>query len=504
LRASGFDEESRTTICLGGEHTIADLLFRSVGTTSIPLTQMARTTAVEIALYDNGASVIGALLPRLWKRGDYFALEAAQIAWECRSVKALKSCFEQLVPSMALSNDISIRHIAAMLAEQLNLVVPEKHDELPSVYTLILPNDPSFEDFQPPSGVSLTSSGLYAEDVSSWTWVLENPLRMASKASGIELSNLRHRAAQLMNRNGGTKAFGPDAVKTQMSRLRRLSLHTSYRKLLSSAAFQAMREVLGELVEADSIVFEVVPLIAIRSGAYSPIVRTSPPVARPIGITPVNLPEVFSSHDNRQWVDAVDDDLVRPHVEGFSVLAATATHERSFRNESWLTEQYFGPRVDVESANLFEHINHLPKLIVADRIELRYQTVSSGAIAHPEPILAGSIDMNALMMCPVVAAKLGWTNSNDALTFENEKEEPVAYTLHWRDGGIAARETNTSIRREGYTVLVREDHFSQLGPYLAKDYEVRAWRRFQKSADDDGMTKGAHRHEPAPAPDLTA
>jgi hypothetical protein len=160
-----------------------------------------------------------------------------------------------------------------------------------------------------------------------------NPLRIASIASGIEISNLRQRAAQLMSGNGGTKAFGPEAVKTQMSRLRRLSLHTSYRKLLSSAAFQAMREVLGELVGADSIDVTVVPLIAIRSGAYSPIVRTSPPVKRPIGISSVSLPEVFASHDDRQWVDAVDHDLVRPQIEGFSVLAATSTHERSFRDE---------------------------------------------------------------------------------------------------------------------------------------------------------------------------
>jgi hypothetical protein len=404
----GADLSVRQDICLGGEHTLADILLRSVETTSIPLTQMARTAAIEMAPYHKGASVIGALLPRLWKRGDYFALEASQLAWECRSVDALKSSFEQMVPSMVTSNDIAIRHAGVMLAEKLNLVVAEKHNDLSPAYTLTLANRPSFQDFGPPSGMSLTSSGLYAEDIFSWTWVLENPLRMASFASGIELSNLRYRVAQLMSQNGGTTAFGPDVVTIQISRLRRLSLHTSYRKLLSSAAFQAMREVLGELVGADSIVLTMVPLIAIRSGAYSPVVSTCPPVPRPIGITSVSLPEVFASHNDRQWVDAVDDDLVRPQVEGFSVLAAIATHERSFRDRSWLTEQYFGPSIEVKSANLFEHLQHIPKLAVTDRIELRYQTVSSGAIAHPEPIMAGSIDMNELMMCPVVAAKLGW------------------------------------------------------------------------------------------------
>ena len=302
-----------------------------------------------------------------------------------------------------------------------------------------------------------------------------------------------------MRRNGGTEAFGPDAVKAQMSKLRRLSLHTSHRKLLSAAAFQAMREVLGELVGADSIDSRIVPLIAVRSGGYSRIVRTSSPTARPIGIASVNLPEVFGSHDDRQWVEAVDGDLVRPQVDGFCVMAATATHERSFRDESWLTEQYFGPSIDVDSPSLFEHVQHFPKLILTDRIELRYQTPSSGAVAHPEPIMAGSIDMNELMMCPIVAAKLGWRpDPNHALTFGNGNGEPVAYTSYWRDGGIASRESNTSIRRYGCAVLVRADHFLQLGPYLAKDYEVRAWRQFQKSVNDNCIIRTARRVEPPP------
>jgi len=261
-------------------------------------------------------------------------------------------------------------------------------------------------------------------------------MRIASKASGIQLSNLRHRAAQLMDRNGGTKAFGPDAVRDQMSTLRRLSLHTSYKKLLSSAAFEAMREVLGELVTADSIDLSVVPLITIRSGSYSPIVGTREPAKRPVGITSVSIPDVFGSHDVRKWVDSVSDDLIRPKVEGYSVLAATATHERRFRNESWLSEQYFGPFIDVESGNLFEHIQYLPKVVLTDRIEITYSKTSLGAVARPEPTMAGSIDFNELMMCPLVAAELRWSpDSSDAIAFKDSNHEVVACTMYWRDGG---------------------------------------------------------------------
>jgi hypothetical protein len=113
--------------------------------------------------------------------------------------------------------------------------------------------------------------------------------------------------------------------------------------------------------------------------------------------------------------------------------------------------------------------------------------------------MAGSIDLNELMMCPLVAAELGWNSDpNDALTFTDKNDEPVAFTQYWRDGGFASRETDTSIRREGYMVLVRADHLSQLSQYFTGNYEVRAWRRFQKFENDDSMFRSDHRQESPP------
>ena len=497
----GREIEMRQDIQLGAEHVLADILFRSVETTSIPLARMARTAAIEMAQHENGASVVAALLPRLWERGDYFALEAAQIGWECRSVEALKVSLVQLVPLMAGSDDLAIRRTAMMLAEEWNLPVSKKHRNLQAFYTITLPDDPAYGRFEAPSGMSLISSGLYADDLFSWTWMLENPMRIASVASGVALSNLRHRVGQLMSRIGGTNKFGPEAVKLQLAKLRRLSLHTSYRKLLNAAGFQALREVVGELVATDSIDLKAVPTILIRSGAYSPIVRTSPPATRPVGISAVGLPEVFASRNDHQWVEAVIDDLARPNVEGFSVVAATAVHERSFRAERWRSEQYFGPSTGAGNESLIGQIEGLPKLSITDRIELHSRRPSAGAIVHPEPIMAGSIAMNTLMLCPIVAAKLGWlSDPSDVFMFRNAQGEVIAYTLSWRDGGVASRETDTAIHRHGYAVLVRMDLLFHLMPYLAKDYEARAWRLFQRSADDDGVGRSAHRHETAPIP----
>src|SRR5260370_13201623 len=161
----------------------------------IPLTQMARVAAIEIASVERGAKVLTALLHRLLNTGQTFALEAAQIAWECRSVGGLTNCLDQLVTSMAASGDVAIRKTAELLAIELDFVIPEKHNELPPVYLLAFPKDSSLEEFEPPSGVSSSSSGLYSQDVYSRTWALEDPMRIATKARWIRLSNLRHRTA---------------------------------------------------------------------------------------------------------------------------------------------------------------------------------------------------------------------------------------------------------------------------------------------------------------------
>jgi CheY-like chemotaxis protein len=215
------------------------------------------------------------------------------------------------------------------------------------------------------------------------------------------------------------------------------------------------------------------------------------------------IPDTFGLHDDLKWIDAVDDDLVRPHIDGFVVMIANATHEGSFRDKNWTVEQYFGPFIDIGSADLFQHLRHLPETIMADVVHTLYREASLGAVVHPEPIMAGSIELNEVMLCPIAAAQIGWNpGQSDARTFVDEKGELSAYTLHWRDGGISASDMDASIRREGYAVLVREDHFEQLVHHLAERYEVRAWRHFQASSHDEVITRTATRTEDPPVSKL--
>ena len=231
------------------------------------------------------------------------------------------------------------------------------------------------------------------------------------------------------------------------------------------------------------------------------MIRTIPPAIRPVGIRSAELPEAFESRDDRGWVEQVSDDLDTPDVEGFCVLAASAIHERNSGAKKWRTEQYFGPCLAGDSQGLIEHIETLPRVIVADRFETDSQIPSFGAVVHPGTIMAGSIDLHALMLCPNVAAALKWyPDSADAFSFRSIQGDVVAYTLYWRDGGVFSRESDTGIHRYGCAVLVREDMASSFAPYLAKDYEVRAWRHFQSSQTGENLVRSAHRKEATPFP----
>ena len=490
------DLEEYQGVAQGEEHLLADLLFRAMETTSAPLTEMARTAAVEMTGVPGGVTVLSALVPRLWSQGGYSALEAAQILWECRSAKTIRGVAEFLLPAMRNSPDMAVRQIAMKISQEWNWPVAPQTGELPPAYTITLPPNPTLESFDPPSGMSATSAGLYTEHPSTWTWALEIPLRMVSDFTGLKLINLRMRVFQFMSQAGGTAVFGPDAVKHQLAKLDRLELYTSFRKLLNAAAFQAMREVVGELHRAKAISTKDVARVLMFSGAFSPVIRTTPPATRPKGVPAPVLPDAFGLLGDNEWMAGVQEDATRPSVEGFTVLAATAFHERRTRDQRWEIEQYFGPDTGSSADSLFGQLQQLPHVFLTDRVMVLSPHPSAGGVVHPQPDFAGSVDLNTLMLCPMVAAEVGWrADPNHVFTYTDANGDVVAYTLCWRDGGVPSRQYESTVHRYGYTLLVREDQTWFLKSHLAENYLVRAWRRIRKNVDDQGLSASASRTE---------
>jgi hypothetical protein len=152
-----------------------------------------------------------------------------------------------------------------------------------------------------------------------------------------------------------------------------------------------------------------------------------------------SIADVYNSIHFSSGLSLIVTDIIeRPSRPGS--FASRASTKRGFRDRNWRTEQYFGPSSEAESPDLSERIRHLPEGFVTDHVNLRSRHVSPGAIVHPRAIIAGSIGKNTLMLCPLIADKVGWrSDPNDAFTFLDREGHTVAYTLYWRDGGIPSR-----------------------------------------------------------------
>jgi hypothetical protein len=468
------------------EHVLADILFRALHTTTIALGQMARTAALELAQAPGGPSVVAALVPRLWRAGRHSRLEAIQIAWECRDANAVRDAVTPLLMEMCAVDDLAISRRAMSLARAWGQRPSPRYTDLPLIYRLHLPPNPQAERFEPPSGVSSTSSGLYTEDPYSWTWVLESPLRFTAKATGFEIANLRARAAQFMTRIGGANAFGPDAIDRQQARLGRLRLHLSFRKLPVGAAFQAMREVAGELAAAEAIDARAVPLLLLQAGAFHGNVSPLPPVPRPRGVSSVRIPDLHRHADAVEWQAKSGEDRFRPVVGGQIVLAATAVHERRYFKKEWIVEQYFGPAVASVEKNLSAQLKSLQDIIIVDDVIPLYEGIAPGAVVACRPTISASIDDYTPMLCPRVAEELGWRpDPRHVFSYTDGRGRIVAQTLFWRDGGIPAREPDDVVFGRGHILVVNENEADRIAPYLAMNQGSRSWRFMNGGAEDN-------------------
>jgi hypothetical protein len=479
------------------EATVAGLIRRAIGTTAISLGNLARAAAIEMSSVTHGRLVLQFLLPDLLSRGEEFAVEAAQIVWESRNAEGLKPFLQSLLPQMLDMKDIAIRSVAERLCETWELPSPLKHQELPAIYSVVLPNSERYASFDPPSGVSAFSAGLFAEDALTWTWILGRQLQLASRASEIELANIRHRVAEIMRRMGGESKFGPEAVKTQFARMRRLSLRATYTKLMSQTALLAFREAVGELYAAEAIDPDAIPFLEAYSGAYSPVIPTRFPVPRPQTFHAVRMPEIFGRQEG-VWIDDVAEDLVPPTLADGIVLAAVLIHERGFREEKWVAEQYYGPKLKRQEDELFIQLQRIPGLLVTDRSNYSFSKPCPGFVAHILPTVAG-FEVCPLSLCPLGAAALSWLQvPEDVSTYTDALGEKSAWVLYWRDGGIAARETDSGIHRHGFALVVERKYGNQLRQHLPAQYEMLAWRH-QKEAGEDVDFRMARQELTSPA-----
>jgi len=462
--------------------TLSKLLIRGLTTTVDALVDCIRAASIEAVVETGGDLVVGELIAQgVALKGDV-ALEVAQICWECREVDTLTEAIKGKLPVLMQSIDAGVLSIALRLASIFDMKLSLPREGLPGIYQIEIPDEGRYSTYEMPSGFSPTSSGIFADDYAAWTWILKKQIRIVSDASGLPRPKVRIRIGQLMQCLGAESLFGRAAVARQLSRLRRLSLHLSYRKLMSGAALQGLRQAAGELMRARAIDLDVTPLLEAFTGSHSAVMPSSFPVSRPSSIPSHAVFEMFA-RETPNWIQAVEADLITPRLENWIVLAGVSTFRSGFREESWVSERYYGP--EVEPANeLFGQLQGLPSILITDRVSSTFSSPSPGGIAYVMHTIPG-FEVCPIAFCPVAAAALGWIrDTNNAFLYKDSDGVVAARTIYWRDGGIPATEVDRSAHGYGFVIVVSQVHASTIAPYLASRYISRAWRRKQRHGED--------------------
>jgi hypothetical protein len=457
---------------------LADLVVRAIKTDSIPLTQAAWVTANELCTIDSCKPVAIAVLRRLLSAGGYLTLLGAQIAWQQRAVPVVRDTVVPHLDALATSFDLAVRERALALGRAWSQGARRPRTPLPAFYQVALPDDPQAERFEPPSGLSATSPGLYTNDLYNRTWMLKQVLSNIADGSDYSIGQLRRRADQRMEQAGGEKAFGPEAMDEQRRVLRTLRLHGGYRKLLSVAALQAAREVAGELDGADALAPRKKRIILLHGGGLQAGVPIRAPEARSVGVPAPDVPTRYQRSDLEEWIAAKSDDEIAPRLSGHIVLAAAARHARRDFAQWQTSEQYFGPDVGPAAPILRNHLERLPGLAVCDGLLPFYDAIAPGLVVKVQSTVDGFIEPETLMFCPLAAHDLGWRPAPDNLfTFLDARGAVMAKSIRWRDGGILRRDSDHVILRNGWIVVVRADQHSKISELDPLVRTTQAWRR---------------------------
>lgn len=437
----------------------------------------------------NGAGVVAALLPRLWRGGGHCAIQAAQIAWECREVAAIRESVIVILDEMGNCDDFAVRRIAEMLATRWAKQLGEKRGELSPIYYLKMPSGSRLERFDGWLHNQAPRLDGLGDDIEDWTSHLDEPIGIIAKASGLDVANIRIRIAQRMQDMGGAALFGRDADLRQQHRLRSLSLECKFRRLLTDAAWRATREVIGELVAADAIDPEGVPYALCHAAAFPLLICTVPFEPRSKGVPQVDLSERYRPEARAGWLASSQVDAKVPVMPGHVVVASVSRRKCRYAGESWIAEQYYGPsRSGIDNwTSMSKALASFPCVLIPDDFVPLYDGPVLGAVVMFQPDYLGTIEPCTLSLCPRVASSLGWQHDRDnVLSIRDGSGEIVARTVRWRDGGVRSSFTDDAMFGQGTMLVVAEDKMDQMRAFLSPKTVTRAWHtiRGDRTSED--------------------
>ena len=389
---------------------------------------------------------------------DYTSMDVIMTLRELNSskIKEVKS----IIQNLALSKDYLQRENAKQILNELGEDIPaSKNIDLPSVYSLHLPEPQTLEINK--------EVGPYYPNVD-----ITNPrdlirpfeflIRVLSKESGIDESNLIYRAYSIMKEIGNKEEWTEEYEKKLRNHLEEISLKYSYPRPRVIVARRAIMHVTNELIDSGTIDDEKLRDIFI---SHDYAVSHFNEMEKPEFIQTIKERD-FGGVGN-DWIERIGEskrlnESLLCYNETFKIIA----EYNQVKNLDWgsPTQEYMyqlavNDKLDRTENYIFGSVFH--------HLSTNYHNISGGGhfiiVIRDQRFDRFDIKSNWIAINPALARHLGWLPEPRKLfAWKNSKGELMAESIYWANGNIQMNPRKDAEVGEGWFVVVSETAYKQI------------------------------------------
>lgn len=392
------------------------------------------------------------------RMNDYTSMDVIMTLRELNSpkIKEVKS----IVQNLALSKDYLLRENAKQILNELGEDIPaSKNIDLPSVYSLHLPEPQTLE-------INKEVDPYYPNvDITNPRDLIrpfEFLIRVLSKESGIDESNLIYRAYSIMKEIGNKEEWTVEYEKKLRNHLEEISLKYSYPRPRVIVARRAIMHVTNELINSGAIDDEKLRDIFI-SHDYS--VSHFNEIEKPEFIQTIKERD-FGGVGN-DWLEKIGEskrlsESLLNYNENFKIIAEynlVKNLDWGSPSEEYMYQVAVNDKMDKKDNYIFGSVFH--------QLSSNYHNISGGGyfiiVIRDHRFDRFDIKSNWIAINPALARHLGWMAEPTRLfAWKNSKGELMAESIYWSNGNIQMNPRKDAEVGEGWFVVVSENAYEQI------------------------------------------
>ncbi len=377
-------------------------------------------------------------------------------AFNSSKIHSLKS----KINSLALSNDYQLRKNAIRILSSIGENIPTpKSIQLPKVYSLHIP-EPNKPDFNKEINYNLPEVDV--NDPRDLIRPFEYLIEILSEESGIDESNLIHRAYSIMKEIGQEEEWTVEYEKKLRSHLEEIYLKYSYPRPRVISSRRAIMHVTNELIDSGTIDDERIQNV-LMSHDYT--IQFFNEVAKPEFIQTIKERDFGGVGNN--WLDRIGEserlnESLLDYDNNFKIIA----EYNQVVNLDWgsPTEEYMYQIAVNEELN--EDDNYIFGSVF-HQLSNDYHDLKGGGhfivVVRDHRFDQFDLKSKWIAINPVLARHLGWKpEATKQFAWKNSEGELMAQSIYWSNGNTNMTPRKDGEVGEGWFVTVSESGLEQI------------------------------------------